>query len=149
MSRDKTQNPFPIPDGYESIFESGFNGYLGPIYMKEQAHNNRHFILPVRQELLNAGGVVHGGVLMSLADVALGVTVVRGTGRPAATISLDCNFVAAGKLGEVLEAEAEITRATRDVVFVKGRVYTETRTLLTAQGIWKHIHLTPRVTDPS
>ena len=139
----------PVPEGYESVFESGFNGFLGPIYMKEISDQRRHFILPVRPEHLNAGGVVHGGVLMSLADVALGVTVVRTTGRAAATISLDSNFLAAGKLGEMLEAEAEVTRATRDVVFVKGRVYTEARTLLTAQGIWKHIRITPKVIDPS
>jgi len=141
--------PPPIPEGYESIFESGFNGFLGPIYMKQRADKIRHFILPVRPEHLNMGGVVHGGVLMSLADVALGVNVVRSVGRPAATISLDCNFVAAGKLGEVLEATAEITRETRDVVFVQGRVYTEQRTLLTAQGIWKLIHVKPKVADPS
>ncbi len=139
----------PIPEGYESVFERGFNGFLGPIYMKEKADQSRHFILPVRHQHLNLGGVVHGGVLMSLADVALGVTVVRSTGRPAATISLDCNFAAAGKLGEVLEATADVTRATRDVVFVQGRVYTRNRTLLTAQGIWKHIHITPKVADPS
>jgi uncharacterized protein (TIGR00369 family) len=50
---------------------------------------------PVRPELLNAAGVLHGGVTATLADVAVGMAVVRhlrGT-RGATTVELKLNYL--------------------------------------------------------
>jgi uncharacterized protein (TIGR00369 family) len=92
----------------------------------------------VGEKHLNPNGIVHGGMLMTLADQALGIMVWRSIDqKPCATITLNCNFLAPAKLGDWLEARAEITRRGRSVVFVGGRIQCGDRVLLTAEGIWK------------
>ena len=137
------------PEGYELTAPRGFNVHGGPVFVRKREDGTLHFILDIEDRHMNMGGVVHGGVLMSMADVTLGVTVFEKIGRKAcATINLDCNFLAAGKLGDRIQGTAEVVRETRDVVFVEGRLYTEKRTLMTAQGIWKILHTTPPFSDP-
>ena len=58
---------------------------------------------PVRDDLRNRSGVLHGGVSATLADVAVGVSLSRhfGNQRPATTAEMKINYfrpVAAGKL---------------------------------------------------
>jgi uncharacterized protein (TIGR00369 family) len=49
---------------------------------------------PVRKELLNSHGALHGGVTASLADVAVGVAIHRHTSgtRPISTVELKVNY---------------------------------------------------------
>jgi|SRR5580658_7401049 uncharacterized protein (TIGR00369 family) len=58
---------------------------------------------PMRPELLNGSGVLHGGVTATLADVAVGMALARHLGRPraAATVEMKINYlrpVAHGKI---------------------------------------------------
>ena len=58
---------------------------------------------PLRDDLRNAAGVLHGGVTATLADVAVGMALTRHFGghRPATTVELKVNFlrpVAGGKV---------------------------------------------------
>lgn len=57
----------------------------------------------LRPELLNAAGVLHGGVTATLVDVAVGVALTRHLGRPraATTVEMKLNYlrpVAGGKV---------------------------------------------------
>ena len=90
------------------------------------------------QRHLNMGGVVHGGMLMSFADDALGMTVWQAVGRrPCTTVQLNTQFVSPVRLGELVEVRAEVLRATRTVVFVRGVVEVAGRTVVHADGVWK------------
>ncbi|MFP3942981.1 MAG: PaaI family thioesterase [Alphaproteobacteria bacterium] len=136
------------PPGYEPVSDAGFNDYVGPIWFKPGAGEAPgHFLFDVREHHLNGGGFLHGGMAMALADVVLGVTVSRAIGgAPCATVSLNCDFTAAGRAGERIEGEARVTRRTRSVVFVSGELFTRgrdgaRRTLMTATGIWKILDL--------
>jgi len=58
---------------------------------------------PMRPELLNGSGVLHGGVTATLADVAVGMALARHLGRPrsATTVEMKINYlrpVAHGKI---------------------------------------------------
>ncbi|MBM3556959.1 MAG: PaaI family thioesterase [Alphaproteobacteria bacterium] len=53
------------------------------------------------------------------------------------TISLNTDFVSGAKPGDWIDGEAEITRKTRNLVFVSGRLSVEGKTVLNASGIWK------------
>ena len=50
---------------------------------------------PVRPELLNGAGVLHGGVTATLADVAVGMALARHLGRPraATTVEMKVNYL--------------------------------------------------------
>nr|WP_255574827.1 PaaI family thioesterase [Caldovatus aquaticus] len=86
----------------------------------------------------NGRGVVHGGILASIMDHALGKTVGDAV-RPqrCATIQLDLHYLAPVAPGEFVTARCEVTRRTRSVVFVRGELFAGGRAVLAASGIWK------------
>jgi acyl-coenzyme A thioesterase 13 len=128
----------PGPAGFSPVFaEAGFNKYVGPVW---RADDGSHFRLTVREVHLNGGGAVHGGMLMALADIAMGKTVqlaLAGDGQRAMTVSLSCDFIGAVKLGETIVTRVSITRRTRSIVFVTATLEVGERTVLTATGLWK------------
>ena len=77
--------------------------------------------LPIEAHLTNSLGTVHGGVIMSLLDVAL-CTAAR-TLHPdsvgVVTIDLSTSFVGAGN-GERLVAEARVLKDARTMSFVEA-----------------------------
>lgn len=56
----------------------------------------------LRPELMNAHGVLHGGVTATMADAAVGIAITTRVGRPAATtVEMKLNYlrpVAGGKI---------------------------------------------------
>ncbi|HEX5091163.1 MAG TPA: PaaI family thioesterase [Burkholderiales bacterium] len=77
--------------------------------------------LPVEPHLTNSLGTVHGGVIMSLLDVAL-CTAAR-TLHPHSlgviTIDMSTSFIGGGK-GERLIAESRVLKDGRSMTFVEG-----------------------------
>ena len=48
----------------------------------------------LRPELMNAHGVLHGGVTATLADAAVGIAITTRVGRPAATtVEMKVNYL--------------------------------------------------------
>jgi uncharacterized protein (TIGR00369 family) len=121
--------------------EGGFGAVNGPFWERARPGEDGGGVdiaFLVGEQHLNSNGIVHGGMLMTFVDQAIGATVWRSIDRkPCATITLNCNFLAPAKLGDWLEARAEITRRGRSVVFAGGRIRCEDRILLTAEGVWK------------
>jgi len=131
-------NLAPAPAGFSPVFaEAGFNAYVGPVW---RADDGSHFRLTVRDIHMNGGGAVHGGMLMALADIAMGKTVqlaLAADRQRAMTVSLSCDFIGAVKLGETIVTHVSITRRTRSIVFVTAVLAVDERTVLTATGLWK------------
>jgi len=86
-----------------------------------EAGNGRAVVeVAVSQELLNRYGTVHGGVLMTLMDVAgLWAGCESGAAPRTSTVSLACNFMAsaAPQPGERLRAVAEVAKRGRSLYF--------------------------------
>lgn len=78
--------------------------------------------LVVRPELTNSWGVAHGGALMSLLDMTLGMSAksLDPDAIGAATVELKVNFLSAAS-GELV-AEGHARRAGRSLVFAEGEV---------------------------
>lgn len=125
-------------EGYERVEDEAFNSFVADMYAKKGDDGGLLFKFKPEQRHLNGGGVVHGGMLMTFADLVLGHAVWDATDMaPCTTMSMNCDFVAAGKLGEWIEGSAKITRKTRSVVFVQGELTSGGKTVLAATGIWK------------
>lgn len=126
------------PAGYEPVFaEAGFNKYVGPVY---RAPDGGEFRFIVRDVHMNGGGALHGGMMMALADIAMGKTVhsaLEAEGQRAMTVSLNCDFIGAVKLGETIATRVAITRRTRSIVFVTAALTVGDRPVMTATGLWK------------
>ncbi len=127
------------PPGFLRQEDIGFSDHIGPLFRRGDPADpaNCVFGFRVRGHQMNCGGVTHGGMLMSFADNCLGEVVHATTRSRCSTISLHVSFAAPGRAGDWVECRAEITRATRSVVFIRGRVTAGERTLIDVQGIWK------------
>lgn len=133
--------PTDVPEGYEPFFnDTGFNAYIGAVYAKPAPSDDApaRFIFDIQDIHMNGGGHVHGGLLMALTDIMLGARCHQAIdGKRCSTVSLNCDFVAGGLPDDRIEGEATITRATRSVIFVSGKLSARGKTLMSASGVWK------------
>ena len=87
---------------------------------------------------LNNRGIVHGGLLMTFADQAMGMTGRRKTGeKPHATIELNMQFIGGVKVGDFVEAHCNVVRETRSVLFIESKLKIGAQIIASASGIWK------------
>jgi uncharacterized protein (TIGR00369 family) len=77
--------------------------------------------LPIEPHLTNSLGTVHGGVIMSLLDVALctAARTLHPESSGVITINLSTSFIGAGS-GAKLYAEARVLKDGRSMSFVEG-----------------------------
>jgi uncharacterized protein (TIGR00369 family) len=68
-----------------------FNHYLGIRILRKQS-NGVTVECPIRKELLNFAGVLHGGVIATLADVAVGQSLML-RGHKTTTVELKINYL--------------------------------------------------------
>lgn len=102
--------------------------------------------LEPRPELENSWGSMHGGVLMTLLDVALasaGRSLDEGC-NGALTVEMKVNFIAAASGAVTGEGRAQ--RAGRSLIFSEGELFSEDGTLLAkATGTFKLLY--PKAQD--
>jgi uncharacterized protein (TIGR00369 family) len=81
---------------------------------------------------------VHGGVLMTFADIALGLGALDVLdGAQCVTVQLQCQFVSAAPVGSMITCEPEVVRKTARLVFVRGLIKVGDDTVSSAEGIFK------------
>lgn len=130
--------PFdPLSCGWVPDQEIGFMQFAGPTWRRREGGELQLALLTGEQHA-NRNGVVHGGVILALADHALGMVSLDRTGHSGqVTISLTVQFVSPAALGDFVEVHAEIIRQTRSIVFLRGILRVGSRVVATADGIWK------------
>lgn len=131
------------PPGFAlcDIADGQFAEMVGPLYVRRDA-GGTSFGFRAAPRHGNVRGAVHGGMLMTLADQVLGLTVMEAVDlAPMVTISLNCDFVAAAMPGDWIEGRATVVRTTRSIVFVRGTLTVRDAVVLSASGIWKRVRL--------
>jgi len=127
-----------LPPGAENISRGGFNLHAGPIWRLADEGAVRRFALPVGEKHMNGSGSVHGGLLMTFADISMSQTSRAVSGAAGcSTVSLTCDFVGPAKLGEILECRVRVTRLTRTMVFLSADIGVGERPVAVATGLWK------------
>jgi uncharacterized protein (TIGR00369 family) len=127
-----------LPPTAENISVGGFNLYAGPIWRLPADGEVRRFALPVLEKHLNGSGNVHGGLLMTFADISMSQTSRAVSGAQACnTVSLTCDFVGPGKRNDILESRVRVTRKTRTMVFLSAEIAVGDRMVAVATGLWK------------
>lgn len=95
--------------------------------------------LDVKQLHLNYGGIVHGGVLATLCDVALAgaVTEALKKGEWCVTAQLNVEYLYPAFPGEQLFAYGKLVKKGNTLAFVEGGVETKSKKQIAkASGIW-------------
>jgi len=130
--------PTALPEGAENISTGGFNRFAGPFYRLADEGEVRRFAFVVLDKHMNAAGSVHGGVLMTFADIAMSRATRLATGaQSVSTVAFSCDFMAAGHLGELIEIRVRIARRTRKFVFLAAEIASGGRSLMQASGVWR------------
>lgn len=126
-----------IPDGWVRVPTQAFGTHVGPFW-RPDGPGRLVCGFGVDERHGNKRGVVHGGMLATAFDVALGNACWDAAGeRPSATVQLNIQYVGAMQLGEFAIIRAEIVRATRSLVFARGVMAVGDRVVATGEGVWK------------
>jgi acyl-coenzyme A thioesterase PaaI-like protein len=146
-------NEFSIDPGPVVLSEGPFAGWttwsagadpyetaIGPFCFRRDGAGVRCAFQP-RRDHLNGGGAIHGGLLMSFADFSLfAIASDALVGVRAVTLTCNSEFIGAGDLTAIVEAEGEVIRATRSLIFVRGLIKQSARPLLAFSGTLKKIY---------
>jgi acyl-coenzyme A thioesterase PaaI-like protein len=123
--------------GWSVVETTGFMHLIGPLW--QRVVNGEHeYALMAQDKHHNRRGLVQGGVIMTFADRACGMTARYVSGRPTlATIQLDTHFVESGKIGDILLSKPRVVRATRSLIFISTEVTVDKRCIAMASGVFK------------
>lgn len=117
-----------VPAGFEQIPPlNAFTDNLQPIYRRLEEGRVSIGLLVAAQHG-NTMGICHGGVLMTLADIAAatGVNVARGTLAGAPTINLSVDFINAARMGCWIQADVDRVTLKRRFGFCSGVISSNT-----------------------
>lgn len=132
---DKLQNA-----GWSLDPDDGFIGHVGGLWRLEVDGIIR-FAFVARAIHANRNGVVHGGMLMTFIDRAMGYTARTMTGAVrGATISLTHQFLAPVRIGDFVEMTPQVTRSSTRIVFLTGTACVGDAPVVSAQGVWRISH---------
>ena len=122
-----TDDPFEFVRKFQERVP--FIGHLG-IVTEALGEGRAQLRLPLRAELTNSFGGAHGGVILTLLDVAAATATrtLHPRSRGVITIDLATSFLDAGK-GELV-AQARVVRDGRSAVFVEAEVHGAEGTLV-------------------
>ncbi len=128
-----------VPPGWtRREFPESFGGVAGPFCFRDDGEIGVGFFSEPRHG--NLGGVVHGGALLTLADMAL-FNICRDAlaSSRAVTVTLNSEFISAAPIGQFIEANGELIRAGRSLLFARGLIFTGDTQLLSFSGTLKRI----------
>src|SRR4051812_14470417 len=112
-----------IPPGFRELTEAiGFAAANGPWFEKVEDGRLIRGFRPGPQHA-NAHGIVHGGMLATFLDSAMGSAVFHVLQRRCVTLRLSIDYLMPARLGDWLEAEAEVVGHDAQVAQVRGRLY--------------------------
>ena len=130
----------PSPDLFRAARRGGFHHEVGfRVVPEKSGHGFCTVAGRVEHRHLNINGVVHGGVIATILDTAMGGAVVSllTEEETAATTSLYVEFLRAAREGEVLTARGHVLRRGRHIAFAEGSlVGTDGERLSQGRGTW-------------
>jgi acyl-coenzyme A thioesterase 13 len=107
------------PTGFAPIFRtSPFLETIGPLY---SAGSGASLVIGmhVQEKHTNARGTLHGGVLASIADIALGYGLATSTSPPTSmvTANLSVDFAGSAQIGDWIETALDIQKVGSRMAF--------------------------------
>jgi acyl-coenzyme A thioesterase 13 len=108
-----------VPEGYQPLFRtSPYVELIGPLYSRGEGAALQIGLRAERKHC-NQRGTVHGGILATLADIALGYAMAFATTPPAnlVTANLSLDFAGAARDGDWLETRVDIQKQGSRLAF--------------------------------
>lgn len=133
-----TRNSLGVEDWVTSDADP-FEVELGPYRHRYGSDGAAECTFTVGRKHLNADGFVHGGALMAFADHCLYVIARPHLRESCVTVSLTCEFIGASTEGDVISGRGETIRVGGALVFVRGLLECDDRTILSFNAVLKQV----------
>jgi acyl-coenzyme A thioesterase PaaI-like protein len=125
-------------DGWTRLPTIAFSATIGAAWMKGPSGQRTVAIVAQAGIVNDYGQVVHGGALMTFADMALGCGASDALdGGHLVTVQLAYQFAGGVKMGQLITCEPELVRKTSQLVFMRGVVKADGAIVGSADGIFK------------
>ncbi|HEX6297362.1 MAG TPA: PaaI family thioesterase [Burkholderiales bacterium] len=127
------------PEGFRAMTGlSPFNALVGPLYRRR---DDRGVSIGLRIEAkhTNSRGICHGGLLATLADLALGYALVGQGDKTAGsffTVQLSIDYASPAKVGDWIESVVEIQQAGARLAFANCYLVAAGRRIARASAIF-------------
>jgi uncharacterized protein (TIGR00369 family) len=132
-----------IPEGFRRIERlSPFNALVGPLYERRDGETVS-IGLAIEARHTNSRGICHGGVLATLADLALGYAMLAKSGETGGqrqggfvTAHLAVDYAGAAKAGDWVESRAQIQRVGSRLAFANCYLVVDEKPIVRASAIF-------------
>ena len=126
------------PPGFsETRLVDPFELHVGPVF-EQGAKGARRFGFRVDARHVNMRGVIHGGMLMTFADAALGQAAWDACDHAnCVTLNMQSQFLAPARAGDWIEVSPVLTRRTRSLIFLRGDFTVEGAPVYSVSSVWK------------
>lgn len=139
------------PPGFRPLFRSSpFLDLVGPFYFQEEG-GSLVIGLRIAPKHANARGFAHGGLLLTLVDIALGYSTAHSETPPLAltTAHLSTDFAGSAKIGDWVEARVDIQRIGSRLVFANSYLSVGSERIVRASGVFARGAAHPGGTRPA
>lgn len=128
-----------IPEGFEPLFrKSPLTEPWEPLYSKK---TDKAVIIGLRlaRPHTNGRGLIHGGLIASLADNAMGYSCALVTNWTTSfvTVSLSIDFVGSAEIGQLLAIESDVIRTGKTICFAQCLAKADDVVIARASGTFR------------
>ena len=128
-----------IPEGFEPHFrKSPFTDPWEPLYSRR---TERGVTIGVRLAgaHTNSRGLIHGGLIASLADNAMGYSCAQVMGWTASllTVSLAVDYIGSAQIGQWLAVECEAIKTGSTICFAQSLIKADDTAIARANGTFR------------
>ena len=114
-----------------------FEIHVGPIFEQGEKGSKR-FGLRVDKRHVNMNGVIHGGMLMTFADAAMGQAAWDACDHAdCVTLNMQSQFLAPAREGDWIEVAPVLTRRMRSLMFLRGDFTVDGAAIYSVSSVWK------------
>ena len=134
------KNDLAIPQGFRRVerpTRNPFNELVGPFYERREAEAVS-LGLRIEERHLNSRGFCHGGLLATLADLALGYSMLAAAKGLTnfVTVHLSVDYVDAAKEGDWVESQVDIQRIASKLAFANCYLLSGERRIVHASALF-------------
>lgn len=135
-------DPVPVPEGFVPLdFGGPYFRALGGLHGRRLDGGSLLVALRIDERHLNIQGFAHGGMLVTLADGALGLNIAMARGQRGAqvTVSMTADYLSSARLGDWLEARVTITRIGRRMAYANCDLHVGSRHVLRSSAVFAFV----------
>jgi uncharacterized protein (TIGR00369 family) len=127
-----------IPRDFRPLFRtSPVLELIGPLYCRGEGVE---LVIGLRVEAkhCNARGTIHGGILATLADVALGYTMAFSSTPPVGlvTANLTLDFAGTARIGDWLETHVDVQKQGSRLSFANCYITADSQRIVRASAVF-------------